>query len=290
MFQPDRRTNLFQCVSTIVVHAYERLLLVEIDYYLHLLKSYKNEVAKNYFLSTRETVSMLIDKGQETCIEAKASYGDMDNPLNKQREMFFFHEAIRCFWLGYTERFKRFSAKCLDMFGDLPQFNTYQIKFYHGEKRNSLAPSSEPPHHILFLIVLIFILRACTGLHLIETQKKKKSKETVRLAIAGMRDAASTSERNFTNKLELLEAELYSFEKKSDQAIASYDAAIASACNSGFTHEQGLACEKAGFHCKKEKDRGRALKYFQQARECYEEWGSSMKVDFIQKELERLNI
>lgn len=60
--------------------------------------------------------------------------------------------------------------------------------------------------------------------------------------------------------------------------------------NSGFTHEQGLACEKAGFHCKKEKDGGRALKYFQQARECYEEWGSSMKVDFIQKELERLNI
>mmetsp|Transcript_27259 Transcript_27259/g.46133 ORF Transcript_27259/g.46133 Transcript_27259/m.46133 type:complete len:185 (-) Transcript_27259:14-568(-) len=184
----------------------------------------------------------------------------MDNPLNKHREMFFFHEAIRCFWLGYTERFKRFSVKCLDMFGHLPQFfNTYQIKFYHG-------------------------------LHLIETQKKKKSKETVRLAIAGMRDAASMSEKNFTNKLQLLEAELYSFEKKSDLAIASFDAAIASARNSGFTHEQGLACEKAGFHCRKEKDRGRALKYFQQARECYEEWGSSMKVDSIQKELERLNI
>ena len=105
-----------------------------------------------------------------------------------------------------------------------------------------------------------------------------------------MRDAAAISEWNFLNKLTLLEAELYSFEKKNDRALASYDASIASARNSGFTHEQGLACEKAGFHCKKAKDKGRALNYFQQARECYEDWGSSVKVDVIKKELDCLNI
>jgi len=141
--------------------------------------------------------------------------------------MFFFHEAIRCFWLGYTDRFKRFASKCLDMFGHLPQFNTYQIKFYHG-------------------------------LYLVKIQKKKKSKETLRLAIAGVSEAASISEWNFLNKLELLEAELYSFEEKNELALASYDASIASARNSRFIHEQGLACEKAGFHCKKKKDKGRA--------------------------------
>ncbi len=130
----------------------------------------------------------------------------------------------------------------------------------------------------------------CVGLYLVETQKKKKSKETLRLAIADMKDAAAMSEWNFTNKLELLEAELYSFEKKSNQAIASYDASIASARNSRFTHEQGLACEKAGFHCNREKDRVRALGYFQRARECYEEWGSTAKVDFIQNEIEKLEL
>jgi len=118
-------------------HHTKRSLLVEIDYYLNFLKSYKNEIAKNYFLSNRETVSMLIDKGLETGIEVKASYGDLENPSNKQREMFFFHQAIRCFWLGYVERFKHVAKKCLEMFGHLLQFNTSQIKFYHGKKRNS---------------------------------------------------------------------------------------------------------------------------------------------------------
>jgi len=257
-------------------------LLVEIDYYLRLLTTYKNEVAKNYLLGTRETVSMLVDKGHATSIEAKASYGDVDNRKNKQREMFFFHQAIRCFWLGYFERSKHFCEKCLQLFGHLPQFNTCQIKFYHGKICETSGSSVE----IQYRTQLSFSLLLCTGLHLIRTQMQKKSKESVRLAIAEMRDAASKSNWNFKNKLELLEAELYSFEKKHDQAIGSYDASIASAHNSKFIHEQGLACEKAGFHCKKMKDMTRALKYFRQARQCYEEWGSSMKVDFIQKELD----
>jgi len=34
----------------------------------------------------------------------------------------------------------------------------------------------------------------------------------------------------------------------------------------------------------------KALDYFKQARECYEEWGSSMKVDFIQNELNNIQM
>ncbi len=259
---------------------------MEIDYYLNFFKSYKSEVAKNYFLANRETVSTLTDKGLETGIELKPSFGDVSNPLNKQREMFFFHQAIRCFWLGYTERFKHFAKKCLEMFGHLIQFNTSQIKFYHGKKKIPQLYRTYISLHSIIMLTFIFV---CIGLYLVETQKKKKSKETLRLAVADMRDAVALSEWNFMNKLELLEAELYSFDKKSNQAIASYDASIASARNSRFTHEQGLACEKAGFHCKREKDRGRAMVYFQQARECYEEWGSRVKVDFIQKEIDQLN-
>ncbi len=133
-YQLFRCPNLFSVCLNNICSPYKRSLLVEIDYYLNFMKSYKNEVAKNYFLANRETVSMLIDKGLETGIELKASFGDMENPLNKQREMFFFHQAIRCFWLGYTERFKHFAKKCLEMFGHLIQFNTSQIKFYHGKK------------------------------------------------------------------------------------------------------------------------------------------------------------
>ena len=112
----------------------------------------------------------------------------------------------------------------------------------------------------------------------------------MRLAIADMREAACSSEWNFLNKLELLEAEEYSFDEKNDCALVSYDASIASARNSTFIHEQGLACEKAGLHCKRVKDKERALKYFQQAQKCYEEWGSGMKVAAIQRELDSLQI
>ena len=107
---------------------FTRSLLQEIDCHINFLKSYKHEIANNFLLGTREAVSTLIDKGQDTCIEAKASFD-----LSKLSEVFYFFEATKCFWLGYKERFKRFASKCLDMFGHLPQFNTYQIKFYHGK-------------------------------------------------------------------------------------------------------------------------------------------------------------
>jgi tetratricopeptide (TPR) repeat protein len=122
--------------------------------------------------------------------------------------------------------------------------------------------------------------------------KKKsttKSKEGVRLALTAMKSAATNSDWNFTNKLRLLEAEQQSLTKHHCQAIPLYDASIASAKRSGFIHEQGLACEKAGLYCKRVKNKEKALEYFNQARECYEEWGSSMTVEFIQKELDDHN-
>ena len=100
-----------------------------------------------------------------------------------------------------------------------------------------------------------------------------------------MRNAAINSDWNFTNKLRLLEAEQKSLSIRHRDAIALYDASIASAKKSGFIHEQGLACEKAGFYHKRNGYLSKAISYFEQAQECYEKWGSSMKVNFIQGEL-----
>ena len=69
-----------------------------------------------------------------------------------------------------------------------------------------------------------------------------------------------------------------------------YNASIASAKKSGFIHEQGLACEKAGFYYKKRADYPKAASYFQQSLACYKEWGSSVKIDMIQKELDDFNV
>ena len=105
-----------------------------------------------------------------------------------------------------------------------------------------------------------------------------------------MRSRARCSDWNYTNKLCLLEAEQQSFCNDHCSAARMYDASIEAAKRSGFIHEQGLACEKAGFYYKRADAIYNALHYFKQARECYEEWGSSTKVNLIQKEIDVLMV
>jgi len=124
-------------------------------------------------------------------------------------------------------------------------------------------------------------------------KKKANFSKTVEVdeIIVSMKVAASHAESNFRNKLELLEAEQYGITslQNSVTALYAYDMAIASARKSKFIHEEGLACEKAAFYCKRMKDNEKALVYFNRARECYEKWGSTVRVEFIQKELCKLN-
>ena len=117
-----------------------------------------------------------------------------------------------------------------------------------------------------------------------------KSKEALRIALEAMRAAAANSNENFANKLRVLEAEQQSLSTRHrHNAISMYNASIASAKKSGFIHEQGLACERAGFHCVRERKIEKALEYFEQARECYEEWGSGIKEESMKKEIDSLN-
>ena len=110
--------------------------------------------------------------------------------------------------------------------------------------------------------------------------------------IEAVKVAAFHSEANHRHMLELLNAEWEGFmENHSRASVAKsyYDKAIASARKSKFIHEEGLACEKAGFYHKRIKDDQSAVKYFRQARDCYEKWGSNFKVAFVQGELDRLD-
>ncbi len=140
-------------------------------------------------------------------------------------------------------------------------------------------------------VVSRFSLKNVTGLNSVDKLRVKDSvkwKEVVRRSITAMRKLALNSDWNYTNKLELLEAEQQSLRDNYRNASKLYDASIASARKSGFIHEQGLAAEKAGFHYERRGDLHSALKYLKQARECYEQWGSSVKVDMIQAKLDNL--
>ena len=259
-------------------------LLKEIDYYLHLLETYKNQMAQMILLCYRETVSALIDKGETTSIQARLSYADVCGPGGALQEVFYFHQVFRNYWQGYSERCQHYVEK----YGELAQpslLETYIIKFYQGKFHSLYFVSPHPLEthsHTPFT--------ANVGLHLLDVIRKSKRYSRMPEAdkiISAMRLAAFYADSNFTNKLELLVAEKYGILNKAE-ALTSYNAAIESARKNKFIHEQGLACEKAGFHCKSMNDNEKASAYFTQARECYEKWGSSMKVEFVQRELHKL--
>ena len=92
-----------------------------------------------------------------------------------------------------------------------------------------------------------------------------------------------------SSQVHLLEAEQFSLQNHNSEAQASYTAAINSARSSGFIHEQGLACELAGHHYKKVFDLRSAWIFFDQAKRCYTEWGSQLKVDSVTQQLDSLS-
>ena len=134
------------------------------------------------------------------------------------------------------------------------------------------------------------------GLNTLDMMKKKKAKTKnhaklieVGEILKSLRVAASHADSNFSNKLELLEAENYGVHHHHYEARKCYDAAIKAARKNKFIHEQGLACEKAGLYYNSMQEHEKALEYLNQSRECYEKWGSSVKVEFIERELQKVN-
>lgn len=105
-------------------------------------------------------------------------------------------------------------------------------------------------------------------------------------AIKLLEEMSSKSSWNYSNKSHLLTAHLESAMGRNEEARASFVAAINSAKASKFIHEQGLACELAARHNLKCSDYIGAMDLLEQARACYEKWGSQMKVDCITRHIE----
>ena len=115
-----------------------------------------------------------------------------------------------------------------------------------------------------------------------------KVKDMFKDTIAMLKPAAELSPWNFRNKVHLLEAQMFSFDERNVEARASYAAAITTSRASRFIHEQGLACELAGLHYKKIDEAETALHLFQRAKECYQSWGSQMKVESMTQHMKKI--
>ena len=237
------------------------LLLKEIDYYLHLLKTYKSEMTRKLLLISRETVSKLIDKGEATSIEGEDN-SKPEAKTGKHLDLMHVNATIQNYYLGYSERCRFFAYKSLASFPKPGRLYRVVVLFYHG-------------------------------LNLIDHLKKKSNpprRREVNEIIASLKVTVTHADANFRNKLQLLEAEKYALDGRYTQALNSYDVAIATARDRKFIHEQGLACEKAALYFKRIRDFTNAYRYFRQARECYEEWGSKIKVEEIAREMSSLDV
>lgn len=133
--------------------------------------------------------------------------------------------------------------------------------------------------------VIILFYHGITSLHLQKSTRNEDRKQIAKSALDTVRKAAGESKWNYANKVHLLEAQFYSQIGSGSKAADAYDLAIEASRTSKFIHEQGLSCELAGLHYKKSKKYDKALEYLKQARICYKEWGSQMKVDCVDDEI-----
>lgn len=173
-----------------------------------------------------------------------------------------FHKSIQSFWLGHSERCHHYTEKMLPLKNETGWLKGVIILFYHGLNSFKLLKKSN-------------------------TNRNRKISKN---AIAVLESAAEHSKWNYQNKVHLLEAERLSFEGRKQQAQNSYTAAIEASRASKFIHEHGLACELAAFHYEKCGDAGKAWEFFNQAKSCYTQWGSKMKVEFINRQLARFQV
>ncbi|KAL7543351.1 hypothetical protein ACHAXR_012671 [Thalassiosira sp. AJA248-18] len=255
--------NATQHIKTALI-AGEKLktLLEKVDYYLELADQYKNELAKIYLLIFRDTLSTLIDKGESTSLNSTNKNANNENALKQANfsEVMYFHRAIQAYWLGHSERCHHYVGKMLQTASAPGRLNSIMVMFIHG----------------------------LNSFQVLKRQNTAKLRAIPKNAIATLKAANAHSRWNFRNKVHLLEAENFSFQGNHDEAKASYAAAITSARCSRFIHEQALACELAGFHYIKMGDLRSACGFLNQAKQCYAEWGSQIKVDSVTRQLENL--
>jgi hypothetical protein len=238
-------------------------LLRETDKYLSLVGHHNHTMTRAYIWTFRQTISTLIDKGNNTgrpMNDGESSGITEATYVYRHSETANFHKAVQSFWLGYNERCHHYIEKLFD--NNCGRFHRLIAMFYYGLNAFSLLRKGQ----------------------LAASRLKQLPLE----ALTVLKDAEALSKWNFRNKVFLLEAELQSHRGNKDEARTTYAAAITSARASRFIHEQGLACECAGFHCKRVGDHNQARDFFNQAKICYNQWGSSMKVEFCNRQMNLL--
>ncbi len=156
----------------------ERLpsLLDKLDYYLTMATNYQNEAAKAYLSIQRNTILILIGKGESFSSTCHGVEGSMDEAGPNVLESIYFQVAIQTFWQGYSDRCQFFINKFLAQLIDR-------------------ITSDMCRHNYLSFI------EGINSFQLLKIQSRKRLRSATKKIIRLFKTASSRSKWNFQNKV-----------------------------------------------------------------------------------------
>jgi hypothetical protein len=263
-------------------------LLEKVDSFLESAETYKLDIVKPFLANFRCTIVTLMGSGD--------LHEQYDLPTKLYTEAKYVHAAIKAFWQGYTERCQHFIDKFLVLHkssSSAGNLMVISISFIHGLTTFQLMKKNFSVRLRTTALEVIKVLKHLRKFSRWNFQNKVRNRKQGWLFFIfytlHLKNISHCSPLAIPiSQVELLEAELKSHEGKHNEAKVCYLASISSAQKSGFIHEQGLACEFAGIHCRNTGDNSSARNFFDQAKLCYTEWGSQIKVDSITRQLDLL--
>ncbi|MDK1491883.1 AAA family ATPase [Sinorhizobium sp. 7-81] len=95
---------------------------------------------------------------------------------------------------------------------------------------------------------------------------------------------ASINPGTFKNKVHLIEAEIARLQSKNEQASTLFDQSIQEAQSANFLHEQALALELAGRHCRKRSLKVSTHHFLKSSYDLYRRWGANRKAQRLAEE------
>jgi predicted ATPase len=113
----------------------------------------------------------------------------------------------------------------------------------------------------------------------VEHPSKWKSLLAGRSSLRRLKEYARHCPENMLNKVYLIEAERHAIRGNRDKALSKYVLSIEHAERHGVLQEQALAYERAGLRLLEWDREIRGLEYLRDAKNIYELWGASYKVD-----------
>lgn len=238
-------------------------LLKETDGYLDNASKFVCAQAQTYLSLYREIITSLIDKGASNNT-TQSIFADEKTPSLFKTVTTM--RALEAYWLGHSSRCHFYVDKLLATLKAKQHINMHNIALYIG----ALTAFSGVKN------------RNGQGSRFARVSRMYKGAKKV------LNSAAELCPWNFSHKVHLLEAENHSHNGNNEDANAQYEEAISLARSHNFVHEQGLSAECAALHFKKIGDNEKAIRYFNEAIECYAKWGSQMKVDFITHQLAKM--